>query len=121
MSWNSPNSLEMAEEEKMGSGWKGSRDWCSRLVLPQRPADLLSTVQRNKGNPRYASASGKGHQQDTLKIPHKVTHQLPINSISMGTARSHLGGDMNLSSRMKVAFPHVGGARMETIPVGFLT
>lgn len=78
-------------------------------------------MQQNKGSTRYASASGKGHQQDALKIPHKVTHQLPINSISMGTARSHPGGDMNHSGKVKVASPHTGGTKMETIPVALLT
>lgn len=102
----------------MGSG---SRNWCSCLVLLQCPGDLVSTMQPTKGNPRYANASGKGHQQDTLKIPQKVTHHLPINSISMGTARSHPGGHTNHSGKVKVAFPHTGGVRMETIPVGFLT
>lgn len=112
----------MAEEKEMGSGtkdskWKGSRDWCSRLVLSQYPGDFVFTTQQNKGNPRYANASEKGHQQDTLKIPHKVIHLLPINSISMGTTRSHSGRDMNHSGKVKVAFPHTGRAKMEIIPV----
>lgn len=109
------------ESGSRDSKWKGSRDWCSHLVLPQCPGDLVSTMQQNKGNPGYVNASGKGHQQHTLKIPHKVTHQLPINSISTGTARSHPGGDTSHSGEVKMAFPHTRGAKMETTPVGFLT
>lgn len=77
-----PGDGRVGENGKWLKGLK--MEGLKRLVfMPQYPGDLVS-MQQNKGNPRYANASGKGHQQDTLKIPHKVTTSSPSTASLWG-------------------------------------
>lgn len=116
--------LELEQPQQPGDGRGGENGmWLKGLVLTSGSAPMSWRFSFHHATKQWQSKVSQclrkrtptGHSEDPPQ------GHLPINSISMGTARSHPGGDTNHSGKVKVAFPHTGGIKMETISVGFLT